>query len=248
MSGVMLGGILLSGFEVPEQISFGGSQLLAVHRLPGGVRVVDAMGADDRDISWSGMMIGPNAADRARALDGLRAAGQMVPLVFGDMSFNVVVASFEAAYRRASWIGSYRISCLVVPGVAVQAPSLVELLTGALSGVGAIDPDGAVAGLAAAVGAAQADLLAAGTLVAGTAGTIALANSVQAAGSVAVAAQAGAESTMSGLIAVAAVNDGAVGGTAGLQLASLQASWLAKSGAAAGMIGCAAGQLAMGAA
>ena len=44
---VILGPIALQGFEVPESITIGGAQRLAIHRLPGGARVIDALGPDD---------------------------------------------------------------------------------------------------------------------------------------------------------------------------------------------------------
>jgi hypothetical protein len=247
VSGVVLGGILLRGFEVPEQISFGGAQRLAVHRLPGGSRVIDAMGSDDREITWSGMMIGPEAADRARALDGLREAGQAVSLVFGDMAYNVVVASFEAAYRRSNWIGAYRIGCMVIPGVADQPISVSEALAGAIGSVVTIDPDGAVSGLSEAVQAAQNGLSSADALVGGTSGVIALASSLQAAANIAVGAQSVAEAAMQDAITSAAAGGGAIGGTAGLTVIGAQAEQLAKSGAAVGLIGQATLNLTTGA-
>ena len=66
---VILGPVLLRDFEVPERISFGGRQAIVVHRLPGGARVIDAMGRDDAEIAFSGIFSGPDATRRARTLD-----------------------------------------------------------------------------------------------------------------------------------------------------------------------------------
>ena len=71
-----LGGIIFQDFEVPDNIGIGGEQALVVHKLPGGARVIDAMGADHRDITWSGRFRSGNAEARARLLDSYRIGGK----------------------------------------------------------------------------------------------------------------------------------------------------------------------------
>jgi hypothetical protein len=82
------------------------------------------------------MIIGPGAAQRARAIDQIRRNGAQVPLIFGDFAENVVVASFTAEYRRASWIGEYSISCIVVsdPTSPAGGASLQDAANGGLAG------------------------------------------------------------------------------------------------------------------
>jgi hypothetical protein len=116
---VKLGDITFADFEVPESITWGGEQSLSIKRLIGGRRVIDAMGADDDPIEWSGRFRGPDAAARARALDALRAAGQQVVLSWGEFSYNVVVAHFRGDFRRSYEI-PYSVACVVV-GAAPQA-------------------------------------------------------------------------------------------------------------------------------
>ena len=53
-AGITIGAVGLTEMEVPEKLTWGGQQQLSVHRLLGGQRVVDAMGADDRTLDWSG--------------------------------------------------------------------------------------------------------------------------------------------------------------------------------------------------
>lgn len=101
-----------SRFEIPERIPFGGRHLLAVHKMIGGKRVIDAMGRDDAPLSWSGLIQGQNATLRARYLDGLRISGQAQALFWGDFKYKVVVEEFVADYERFYQI-PYRISCLV---------------------------------------------------------------------------------------------------------------------------------------
>ena len=115
-----LAGIVFQDFEVPESINFGGQQRLAVHKLIGGARVVDAMGSDQSDISWSGRFRTNTALPRAQQIDALRIAGQPVYLSVGGISYQVVVSSFEWNYQRSYEI-PYRITC--TPSRAEVAPA-----------------------------------------------------------------------------------------------------------------------------
>jgi hypothetical protein len=87
---LVLGPVLFADFEVPERIGFGGRQQLVIHQLPGGGRVIDALGRDDADISWSGFFSGEDAADRARVVDTLRAQGQPLPLIWDAFYYTVL--------------------------------------------------------------------------------------------------------------------------------------------------------------
>ena len=108
-----LGPVAFAGFELPSSITLGGKQRLAIHKLPGGIRIIDAMGPDPADLGWSGIFTGPDAADRARILDTLRIAGLQLLLSWDAFLYTVVVENFEADYRSPWWI-PYRLSCAVV--------------------------------------------------------------------------------------------------------------------------------------
>ena len=108
-----LGAVVFQGFEVPESIQIGGEHALIVHKLPGGGRIIDAMGPDDRDIPWSGRFRGYQAESRARQLDGYRKAGTPLELTWSTYRFQVIVRSFEANYQQPFEI-PYSINCLVV--------------------------------------------------------------------------------------------------------------------------------------
>ena len=110
---LLLGPVTFQSFELPTRIGFGGAQRMAVHHLPGGARVIDAMGRDDAPIVWSGAFAGPDAADRARLLDLLRAEGFPLPLAWDAFAYLVVIAAFEAEYERPNWV-PYRIACTVL--------------------------------------------------------------------------------------------------------------------------------------
>lgn len=113
VSYLLLGPILFQGFELPESITWGGAQSLAIHRLPGGVRIIDAMGRDDADITWSGIFAGPNATIRARALDLMRADGSVWPLTWDSFFYSAIIARLDIDHRRPNWL-PYRISCTIL--------------------------------------------------------------------------------------------------------------------------------------
>ena len=114
--GLVLGPVVFEQFEVPERIQFGGQQRLVVHVMPGGGRVVDAMGADEGPVSWSGVFSGPGAAERVRLLERLRRDGAALALSWDAWGFTVVIESFEAEATNPAWI-PYRIkACVVATG------------------------------------------------------------------------------------------------------------------------------------
>lgn len=110
---LLLGPVAFQDFEVPSQITFGGTQRLAIHRLPGGARVIDALGRDDAELSFAGIFSGTDATLRARAIDELRSAGLPLPLTWNVFFYTVIIDTFEADYRAEHWI-PYRIRCTVL--------------------------------------------------------------------------------------------------------------------------------------
>ena len=119
---LLLGPVAFRDFEVPAAINFGGTQRLAVHRLAGGARVIDALGRDDADITFSGTFTGADATLRARLLDELRAAGTLLPLTWDIFFYTVLISRFQADYQQGAWI-PYRLSCTVLRD---EASALIE--------------------------------------------------------------------------------------------------------------------------
>lgn len=118
-----LGDFEFARYEIPEKITFGGEQALAVHELVGGVRVVDAMGRIDGPLEWSGMFIGDTALDRARYLDGLRVAGLPLFLSWSELAYTVVIRSFRCDFER-SYKLPYSISCIVVEDLTLPVTTI----------------------------------------------------------------------------------------------------------------------------
>jgi hypothetical protein len=150
---LLLGPILFQDFEVPTNILWGGRQRLAVHDLPGGVRVIDALGRDDTPVVWSGVFTGEDAAARARVLDTMRAAGGVWPLTWGTFFYSVVISGFVANYNRSNWI-PYTIACSVLrdEASAVLVASL-DLATTALADLASATSFGTSVDLTAATSA-----------------------------------------------------------------------------------------------
>lgn len=110
---LLLGPVLFQDFEVPASVRFGGRQRLAIHSLPAGGRVVDALGADEGDLSWSGAFSGPDANLRAQTLDELRRAGMPLLCAWADWAYQVIIANFEAQSASPWWV-PYRLRLLVL--------------------------------------------------------------------------------------------------------------------------------------
>lgn len=191
MSGLVLGSVTLDGLEIPGGLRFGGQQALAVHRLAGGGRVVDVLGPDDADVTWSGIISGPTAAARAQTLDAMRSAGGALPLMWDGFFYTVVIRRLALSFANPWWI-PYVIGCTVVADPA-QTPTVNDL-GGATAILGDLAEAAGFAGVQAAVAAVGQP----GALTAGTAAYAGAATSVNAASQGLGAQIAAAESALSG--------------------------------------------------
>src|SRR4051812_12743879 len=88
---LILGGIVFDEWSTPEKLPFGGKQAVAVHKLPGGARVVDTLGPDEMDITFGATLWGDGAYAVGLELNGLRQSGTPVALSFGGQFYLVVV-------------------------------------------------------------------------------------------------------------------------------------------------------------
>jgi len=126
---LIVGDVEFSGLEVPESVTVGAKQQLVVHKLVGGKRVVDVMGVDYDNMSWSGWMTGATAGDRVTELETLRDAGNPLTFNMDGYYFSVVIqafsARFEHVYRR-----NYYIDLLVIE--RLDAPITENALSGTL--------------------------------------------------------------------------------------------------------------------
>lgn len=170
-SPVSLGDFVFQGFEVPETVVWGGSQQLAVHKLIGGTRVIDAMGRDDADIQFSGVLLSVDASDRADDLDQLRVQGQPLPLIFLDRYYTVLVRSVTLNQKKAAHV-PFRIICTVLedqsssPAPAYDSSQVA--VSDDLDSAAAIEPTPELEGVPVILAPAQATMASAASLDAAT--------------------------------------------------------------------------------
>jgi hypothetical protein len=126
---LIVGNVEFTGLEVPEAVTIGAKQQLVVHKLVGGRRVVDVLGVDYDNISWSGWMTGATAGDRVNELETLRDLGRPLSFNMDGYYFSVLIQSFaprfEHIYRRY-----YTIELFVVE--RLDAPVTENALSGTL--------------------------------------------------------------------------------------------------------------------
>jgi len=144
---IVLGGMVLTGIEVPDRLRVGGRQALLVHRVIGGGRVVDALGNDPDRLELSGRFMGPDAQARAQTIERMRGAGVPVAFSGAGLSGMVWVAQFEYAYEAKGAICSYRLTL-----ERAVDPPVVSGGLGALSTMIGGDAAQAVSGLTSAIG------------------------------------------------------------------------------------------------
>jgi hypothetical protein len=123
---ITLGDFEFKNMEIPGSINFGGGHKLIVHELVGGARIIDAMGADESDISWEGLMIGPDSLGRALQLDTMRVAGQPLLLNWFSLRYYVLIENFKANTERYYQI-PYTINLKVLQNFN-QASGVLSLL------------------------------------------------------------------------------------------------------------------------
>lgn len=194
---LILGPVLFSGHEVPARIKVGGQHTVSIHRLPGGSRIIDAMGPDEGAVSWTGYFTGPFAAARARVVDAIRRSGDVVGLSFGDYAFNVVVVHFDYDIQDRGAVISYRIKAEILPSasafVDVTAGSIAALISGDLLAAASL-----LSGSTAGASIGQAQLLIAGALAPTSTQTLALVGNALSAGGQSL--QAALSTTGAGLV------------------------------------------------
>jgi hypothetical protein len=108
-----LGGIAFDDFSTPSGMGAGGRQAMVVHKLPGGSRVIDTLGPDEAQIEWNGFFFGDDAYTTALALDAMRIAGDVIPLIFAGQYRSVIIETFQYKIRRIPVWVEYNVSCTV---------------------------------------------------------------------------------------------------------------------------------------
>lgn len=211
---VTIGGLTLTGMEVPRLIRDGGTQQVAIHRLPGGGRIMDAVGNDPDRLELEGTFVGPTALGRARALKQMRVAGAPVAFSGAGLSLMVRIVQYSYDYQQKGTVIPYRLVLEQPPQAATSGAgtSALSALVGAdgasaLSGVsGALADVATIAGniggqLATVAGQVTpiADMVGAGGVFAGVQDNLAVVGSLSGAGVNLASLPQGATGLLSGL-------------------------------------------------
>ena len=128
---VTIGPLVLTGLEVPEVFDRSASMQPAIHRLIGGGRVVQLLGANPRVRELRGILAGQGAVDRAVTLEALRDSGAVVLLTIGAWSENVVVTALELQYTARGSVIRYRLQAEALPAASVSLSTTVSAVIGA---------------------------------------------------------------------------------------------------------------------
>jgi len=140
MTTLTLGDFVFQDMEVPESIGFGGDQRLAIKKMIGGVRDIQALGPDPRPLEWSGIFFptqdGQSALDRALTLEGMKNAAQPIALSWDELYLMVYIRTFEPDYRFGRI--PYKIVCevlqdLTAPVYGDAGPDADDLINGDLN-------------------------------------------------------------------------------------------------------------------
>ncbi|MBS1050463.1 hypothetical protein [Gluconobacter japonicus] len=140
---VKLGSVTLTGPEVPDGLRAGGEQVLVIHRLPGGDKVIDNGGNDPYRLSLTGRFQGTNALTRAQSIDTMRLAAKAVTFAAAGSSWQVLIRSYAYTYAQKGAVIQYELELEVIPSstsaTATGTSALSSLVgsgvTGALSTV-----------------------------------------------------------------------------------------------------------------
>lgn len=130
---LIVGQMEFTGWSAPSEMGLGGKQALATHKLIGGSRVIDSLGPDDADITWSGQFYGDDALANVTVLDQMRMGGQPQPCFAMGQAFTVVVEDFTYKAVHFPQYFTYSITLQIVTnngagsifGAAVSVGSLV---------------------------------------------------------------------------------------------------------------------------
>lgn len=165
---LVLGDFTFQDFEIPEEVPFGGDQKLSIKKMLGGVRDIQALGADPRPIAWAGQFFptpdGQSALDRALTVKQMQDAAQPLALSWDELYLMVYIRAFEPDYRFARI--PYKITLevlqdLTAPVYADAGPDADDVINGDIattSTVTASTGDSILSGLVSGVQSAASSV------------------------------------------------------------------------------------------
>lgn len=135
---VKLGSVTLTGPEVPDALRAGGEQVLVVHRLPGGDKIIDNGGNDPYRLSLTGRFQGTNALTRAQTIDTMRLAAKAVTFSAAGGNWQVLIRSYAYTYAQKGAVIQYELELETIPSNASTTATGTSALS-SLVGSGVTD-------------------------------------------------------------------------------------------------------------
>jgi hypothetical protein len=114
-----IGGVAFLSEEHPSELEFPLAQVLAVHVNVGGSRVLQELGPNPEDVTWTGLLFAGNVSDRLAALKAMQVAAQPVTLSYLDQSYSVLIRKFTPKYLHR-YRAQYSITVSVVADLSGQ--------------------------------------------------------------------------------------------------------------------------------
>lgn len=96
----VLGNVVFSVDEAPDELPIAITQALRVSDLIGGKRVIQAMGTVWKPLKWEGYFFGINSQYRARLLSRMMAEATVQRLTYLSYALDVVIEEFTANYQH----------------------------------------------------------------------------------------------------------------------------------------------------
>ncbi|MBR0560333.1 hypothetical protein [Neokomagataea anthophila] len=127
-SPVILGDVVLTGIEVPDYLQVGGRQMMVIHRLPGGQRIIDALGNDPGRLELRGRFLGGGAQARAQSIERMRNVGKAISFSAAGLSLSVFISEFSYRYEDKGALCTYSLTLEAVhSATSHESTSDVEL-------------------------------------------------------------------------------------------------------------------------
>jgi hypothetical protein len=124
-----LGSVQFYDEEHPDELPLELQQVMAVHQIPGGGKVIQSLGPQMPPVTWKGNLVvvgstTPNA--RIFQINRMHASGSVQRLSYGPFAYDVVVKYWKPVPKNANW-ATYEITVEIlrdVSGQFYQAPLL----------------------------------------------------------------------------------------------------------------------------
>lgn len=127
-----IGPFVFEDLEIPESISINKKQRTTIYRTGDGTSLIDVLGEDYQEISFSGIFSGRRAAARLRQLDLLRAQGIALQLTWETETVVATIHALKVIYKSSMWI-SYSIKCYTMTPKFLNETGNSESIFGSVS-------------------------------------------------------------------------------------------------------------------